>query len=454
MRDPIDLNLDVEELNQEHFVSVEAGRVMIFSERFDRALKRFMLERSSAADFRLLYGNRFVWETRESRNGSTTAKTPLGKFWIEHPDRRQYREIVFDPDPERVNDPDVFNLWRGFQVEAKEGDWSLWRRHLLEIGAAGDQETFEFLLDWFAWMVRYPHRPAETAIVWRGRQGSGKGTIARVMGRVVGQHFIHIHNVKHLVGHFNQHLRDAVLVFSDEALWAGDKASEGILKAMITEPTLMIEGKGRDVIPSLNRVHLLMATNNEWAAPVGVDDRRFSIVDVPDTYIGNKDYFGRLYDHLDEGGLSAFLYFLQEREVNDPPTPPRSVAALSSALKQKLHTMAPAWQWWHEKLEDAQLLKDKDGWPEEVPKTELHDDFIRFAERLNISRRASETTLGLALDEMTPGVRTRRKRGLGFDDKRTRVWVIPSLKKCRAFYASALRMPGLYDGLPDEHGDE
>lgn len=438
-------NVYIEELNGEHAIVSEGGRVLIITERFDRVLNRYCLDRSTASDFRLMYGNRFVWEERETKTRVVTAKVPLGKFWLEHPDRRQYREIVFDPTPGAQEDPDVYNLWRGFAVDAKQGEWGLWREHLFEIGAAGDTETFEFLLDWVAWMVQFPHRQGETAIVWRGRQGAGKGLIARTLGRIVGQHFVHVFNVKHLVGNFNAHLRDALLVFSDEALWAGDKAAEGILKAMVTEPTLLLEQKGRDIFTVPNRIHLLMATNNEWAAPVGVDDRRFCIVDVPDSHIGDKAYFQRLLSHLAQGGLEAFLFDMLARPVEHAPAPPTSASAQASALTQKLHSMPPVWHWWYEKLDSGEILKSTGAWAEEIAKSELHEDYLKFADQVNISRRASETTLALALHELMP-ISLRSARRQGVDARRARVWCLPPLAECRAHFGKAVKIPTLFDG--------
>ena len=54
--------------------------------------------------------------------------------------------------------------------------------------------------------------------------------------RILGQHALHISNSKHLVGNFNAHLRDCVLLFADEAFYAGDKAHVGVLNSLITEP--------------------------------------------------------------------------------------------------------------------------------------------------------------------------------------------------------------------------
>jgi hypothetical protein len=51
---------------------------------------------------------------------------------------------------------------------------------------------------------------------------------------------LHITNPTHLVHRFNQHLKDAIVVFVDEGLWAGDKTAEGVLKVMITEKYLEV----------------------------------------------------------------------------------------------------------------------------------------------------------------------------------------------------------------------
>ena len=42
------------------------------------------------------------------------------------------------------------------------------------------------------------------------------------------------------MGNFNAHLRDAIVVFADEAFLVDDKEAEGVLKAMITEPELTL----------------------------------------------------------------------------------------------------------------------------------------------------------------------------------------------------------------------
>ena len=61
----------------------------------------------------------------------------------------------------------------------------------------------------------------------RGKQGVGKGIFVNVFASLFGPHTMHVTQSSHLVGNFNAHLKDKLLVFADEAFWAGDKRAEG-----------------------------------------------------------------------------------------------------------------------------------------------------------------------------------------------------------------------------------
>src|SRR5262249_20852760 len=152
---------------------------------------------------------------------------PLGNWWTSHPQRRTYRGLTFRPD---VRDEVVngrLNLWRGWGFEPKPGDWSLMRQRIKDVIAAGDADADTYIMNWIAWAVQHPAEPAEAALVLIGGRGTGKGTLGNALVRVFGQHATHISSVKHLVGHFNVHLRDACFLFADEAYWPGDKSGEG-----------------------------------------------------------------------------------------------------------------------------------------------------------------------------------------------------------------------------------
>ena len=131
------------------------------------------------------------------------------------------------------------------------------------------------------------------AVAFRGAQGAGKGIVARTFGKFFGKHFAHIANGDQLTGRFNASLATSCAVFLDEALWAGDKKGEGVLKALITEPRLQLEAKFRDPIMVDNRLRIIVASNNDWVVPTGIGDRRWFVLDVANTFAGtgHEDYW-------------------------------------------------------------------------------------------------------------------------------------------------------------------
>src|SRR5262249_56483455 len=143
-------------------------------------------------------------------------------------------------------------------------------------------------------VAQHGERAGGVAVVLRGAEGVGKGVLARQFGRLFGAHFRHVMQAKHLVGHFNAHLQQCSVLFADEAFFAGDRAHEGILKALITEETLLVEPKGIDTFVVRNALHLIMSSNNEWVIPAGADARRFFVLDVASTYMRNLAYFAAI----------------------------------------------------------------------------------------------------------------------------------------------------------------
>ena len=76
------------------------------------------------------------------------------------------------------------NLWRGFSVEPKDGDWGLLRTHVWENICKGQQHLFDYLIRWAAKMVQNPDEPGRVAVVLRGKRGVGKGVFAQALGIV------------------------------------------------------------------------------------------------------------------------------------------------------------------------------------------------------------------------------------------------------------------------------
>lgn len=339
--DAADNDTILEEMNRLHAVVVQ-GKVRVLSwvkvepddEHSDLA-GRLVVDLQSFEDFRNRYRNKTV-VVGFSDNGKPKLMK-RGDWWLDHEHRREIRGLVFRPGADaEING--FQNLWRGWAIEPKPGDWSKMREHVRAVLANGNDEHADYILRWTAWAVQNPARQAEVALVFRGGRGVGKGIFARAVKDLFGQHSLHIRSSKHLTGDFNLHLRDCCLMFADEAIAPGDKAAESRLKGLVTEPQLLIEGKGENAVMSPNYLHIVMASNEKWVVPAGDDERRFAVFDVSGARQGDQAYWNALVAELDGGGLAAMLFDLLAMDLRDWH-PRRSVPQTDALMRQKVASL-------------------------------------------------------------------------------------------------------------------
>jgi hypothetical protein len=416
----------VEEFNQHHAVVVMGGKTVVIREDGNQVVPM------SVASFRDYYSN------RPRVDGVTAAN-----YWLRHKDRLTYPGVVFDPTGKAANDE--LNLWRGFAVDAVEGDCSLYLAHVRENIAAGDEVVYQYLLDWMADAVQNPHRLPGVAIALRGRQGTGKGIFTAQFGKIFGRHYKHVQTPDHLIGRFTQHLADALLVFADEVIWGGDKQQEGVLKALITEERRFVEPKGVNAYEVKNYVRLMMASNNDWVVPAGGEERRFCVLDVANNRMQDADYFGAIVAQMDSGGREALLHMLLNRDISDVNL--RAFPRSAALLEQKELSLDSVPAWWLDCLRQGNIVGVDSGypsqdilWPDWVNTGELYDFYCMAtaSDRHARNRARNRSQFSKVLIKWAP-VQHVRKRvdAIGIGESRPRGFAIPSLDECREAFEKA-----------------
>lgn len=390
-----ELEQKIRQFNQKYAIVNENGDVTIFQTAYDDVSKRERINRLSVQDFQTLYSNEKIQADR-GKNGAPIYKS-VAAVWLVHPLRRQYIDgVTFNPTTHKEI-PGVLNLWKGYAVKPKAGDWSILRSHIRDIICDGAPERFEYLMGWMASLLQFPARQGEVAVVMRSGEGTGKGTLAKALLTVIGQHGLAISNAKHLVGNFNGHLRDAIFLFADEAFFAGDRAHIGVLKSIITEPYLTIEAKYQNATQVPNYLHIIMASNEEWVVPASVDARRFFVLDVNETVKNNHEYFGLLWDQMKAGGYEAMLHDLLALDLSDFNI--RAVPKTAALQEQQKLSLSVPFLWWKDCLERGYVYKSKLGlealvstWHDFTSTELLYDSYKLFAagkhERQQMSREA------------------------------------------------------------------
>jgi len=408
----------IDELNEKHFVTRVGGKTIVANEDYDPAMERKMLTYSSPSDLKNFYSNRFIeFENR---------RVQLGKYWFNHPDRRQYNGISFMPgesSPYQGN----FNLWGGFNVDQIPSNsenpddieaFSWFLDHIHQNIANCDYQTTAYVIGWMADLVQYPRKRLGVSLVLRSdAQGTGKGLFAKIFGHLFGNHYLHITNTRHMTGHFNAHLINCVLLFADEAFWAGDKQSEGTLKTLITDEFRVIEIKGKDAFQVRNFTRLLIASNKSWVVPTELLDRRFVILNVNQQRARDTEYFGKMMKQMESGGYEALLWFLLNLKIDIDL---RNCMPETDAMKDsKVYGMTPVQTFWYEILVEGEF-ESEHGWEEPHKKRNLYQSFKEQ------SKKNEHTSREVFMKEL--------KRIVDFEEtriNRERSLIFAPLEECR-----------------------
>jgi len=341
-------------LNAERAVIQIKGKVRIVGWEMAEHQNATIPVFSTAAEMRTFYANQFInVEVATGDGGFKTGHKPLFDYWLRHADRPTATGVTMEPDGDRFVGGRL-NLWQGYGVERDWADTALIHGHIRDVICAGNAEHASYLTRWIAWSLQNPTKPAEVVVVLRGRKGTGKGQLGRLLCRLFGAHAMQISDRKHLVGSFNAHLLQVCFLYADEAFWPGDKAGEGPLKRMVTEPTLFIEPKGIDGFEVPNRLSIMMTSNEDWVVPASSDERRYVVFDVSDERRGDFAYFDALNAEIEDGGLGAFLDEMLRLDLKGWH-PRQDVPETQGLADQKAQSASPMVNWLGALLEEGEV---------------------------------------------------------------------------------------------------
>jgi len=245
------------------------------------------------------------------------------KSWCHWDNRKEVRAIGFDP---RENpNPDLFNLWCGFNmkkeaVEHYEEDEALpILDHIKELWCNNDENSYEYILNYFAHIIQKPHIKTGVLLALKSKQGGGKGIILDKLAQIIGDdHYCQNSNANFLFGNFNGQLEGKIICNLDEAFWGGDKNLEGVIKNKITEKRQTINKKNKENYQIDDYVNYIITTNNDWFAGISEDDRRYYCLELNNKLSGRmtKNTYKTVQPVLD-APAEAFAKILYNRDISE-----------------------------------------------------------------------------------------------------------------------------------------
>ena len=203
-----------------------------------------------------------------------------------------------------------YNLWRPFNYQLFEGDYEyneeakeIFFNHI-KILCNNDDITYNYLLKWIAHMIKFPHKKSTTPTLI-SKQGSGKGTLLKLLTLILGEKKVLETSdpCRDVWGAYNGMMKDYYLINLNELSKKDTMDSDSKIKTLQTDPTITISAKNTNQFTIKSYHHFIITSNNDNPIKSTVDDRRNFIIKSSDEKKGNKDYFIKLNNLLDDNNV-------------------------------------------------------------------------------------------------------------------------------------------------------
>jgi len=329
---------------------------------------------------------------------------------VTRPDNR-FTSLVFEPYPGVFSGSFVstktclgFNLWSGYSVAPKKGDWGLLKDFIKEVICAGDHVNFQYLIGWLATSFQQPEKPAGVAVIMQGASGIGKSMFGKFLAGIWGSNSQTIHNKSNIFGEFNALMRNVAFLFADEVrLVGGGEDGDGQLKGLITEPTFTLTLKGVDSMTVPNCLKILVATNSENFINARNDERRYFVLEVSPARAGNFEYFNTLSKHLESTEVqAAFLYDMLTFPIAKVGFNIKAPPVTSGLLKQKIESLAPEFAFIYDALHQGEFRIKEDCIKLGVgtKAQDLHEGYLQYCKSQSIRKPKNAMSFGKFLGGM------------------------------------------------------
>jgi hypothetical protein len=345
----------------------------------------------------------------------------ISEFFI-NPATTMYCGVEFNP---AGATGEILNLWIGPTIQPLAGEWPLIQAFLLEIICDSDRKSYDYLIRFIAHALQHPEEKPGILIILLGGQGTGKGTLGRILRLIWSATYLQVHNIDAVTGNFNASLERAYVVFMDEALFAGDRKASDALKSLVTEPIIHVNEKHQPARQTRSYHRFFAATNSGHLKNTERDDRRDFALGVSEARKGDHAYWQALNREIDSGGVAAMVHDLLAMDLTGFNV--RQKPDTKELLAQKLQSLDPIARWWFDCL-DGGALTVEGHWADFVATEVAIKGIVELAGG-RLYKKPSPADVVQALLKLCPSAtKTQQQDNL----KRHRGLSLPSLRQARA----------------------
>ena len=221
-------------------------------------------------------------------------------------------------------DPNIYSYFQGYEYKElddyDEDIISCFLNHIRENIANGNEELYNYILNWISYILQNPDGKTGSCLVITGEQGTGKNTFTDVICNLMKRYSVrNLTEIGDLVGKYNSVIENNKLIVCNEMSSAQGniQLNSNSLKSIITDSEIGVEEKFVPKRYVQNVVNLIILSN--YFDPVKVEklDRRYVVCNTNESHANDQDYFKALRKSFTEEFYQNLFTYFMKRNLDD-----------------------------------------------------------------------------------------------------------------------------------------
>ena len=360
-------------------------------------------ESNLIASFKQYPEHRIFEDTEDKKK----APKPFITKWLSDAEMRVYERKGWSPynGTYQQTDKSLFNMFVGYSTVINkplpDNSYDL-IKPLLDVMlnlCEGEQKNLDFLIHYLAHTIQKPADILPFAIIFTGKQGTGKDTLINAMSKIVGADFVNSESkIENFLGTHAEGLVEKILVAFNESEASKSFNYEGIVKTIITDSELTVNKKYQLPYKVKNCARKLFFSNK--SNPIKFDsvstDRRFLAFKTTDKY-AHKQYsrfWGQFYKIMNRAEFAtSFYHYLNKIDLTGYDFAKERLKVLTETYRDMVRKqLPPVVDFFSEYINKCNLIDEPEAFNEltKIPEAELWKAYQRW-QRKNRPDSAKDT---------------------------------------------------------------
>jgi len=233
------------------------------------------------------------------------------EIWNKDSKKLEFNNFIFNCDPNYISNSKYINLWNSFDIEKIEPEnddekikeaFELLEKYFENI-SNGDKNFLDYIKKYISHIIQFPHiLNYKIPLLQSPEHGSGKSTFGNLVGSILGDPDLNKYvrqknGFSGLTEKFaDNNLQNVFLYIAEELDSNEGHTLNNKIKSIATRKNITIEKKGETSYEILNKIRIIINTNNLNPIIVSDSERRY----IPQRIGANLDinFFEKFYEKV------------------------------------------------------------------------------------------------------------------------------------------------------------